>query len=244
MGCFTKFFLFVLNFIVFILGAAVTGLASYLLYKGREWDALLSTGAATLPVVFLVLGVFILLLGFFGCFGALRESPCLLYTYASIVLVLLLAQIGLVIYGTLEKDALKEQVQEFMKKEAFLKYGHGDEKLTESLDAAQQKLECCGVTNYTDWWGDLEGANVTGGDVPRSCCKNTTDATCQKVKRLSPKEAEVLIYTIGCFTQLDDQVEGHALWMIIAAVVLALVQLGCVVIACGIGKRASSSHYA
>lgn len=242
MGCFTKFFLFVLNFVVFVLGAAVTGLASYLLHKGNQFQELIDGGAMKIPIVFLIFGIFIVLLGFFGCFGALRESPCLLYTYATIVLVLLLAQIAVVIYGTLQKDELKAQVQNFMLHKAFDKYGSDDTDLKKTIDTVQHEFHCCGVDGYKNWVdGTIEKSGLPANHVPVSCCK-VNDTNCNDLNK-SDEQIQNSIYTTGCFTTLDQQVESHGLWMIIAAIVLSLVQLGCVVIACGIGKNASR-HYA
>lgn len=198
------------------------GLSGYLIYIGNEYQDLISMKYMSVPIVFLVLGIAIVIIGFFGCFGALRESPCLLNSYAVIVMVLLLGQIALVIYGTVQKTALLDGIEKFMIKEVFDKY-YSDKDTKKAVDLVQHEVKCCGVHNYTDWTTTIKPYNGT----PPSCYYNSTNGTVEYYKQ-------------GCFTKIDNIVEGQGMWMIIAAVVLAVVQLGCVVIACGISRH---SHH-
>jgi len=243
MGCFTKFFLFALNFVVFALGVAVIVLASLILSHGQEFQTLLSEGVLTVPIVLLALGIIVMIIGFFGCFGALRESPCLLNSYAAIVLVLLIAQIAVAVYGIVEKDEITALISNNMVK-VFNKFGSTEEE-TQSLNVAQNTLKCCGVNNYTDWYTGVltpEGKPANNGDVPYGCC-NTNSTSCnQNIKTLTPEEAGQTIYTEGCYTKFVSMVEGETTWLIVGAVLLGLLQLACVVIACGISNRSPRSH--
>ncbi|KAF2343704.1 Tetraspanin/Peripherin [Trinorchestia longiramus] len=167
MGCFTKFFLFVLNFIVFVLGVGVVVLASLILSNSNDFKVLLSDGVFTLPIVLLILGLIVMLIGFFGCFGAMRESPCLLYTYATIVLVLLIAQIAVAIYLLVEKDELRGFVGDSMVK-VFDGYGRDDTDLTNSIDASQQTFPLLvGNSNFS----------------LNSICTNRHSSTAQMLRR-------------------------------------------------------------
>ncbi|KAA0201987.1 tetraspanin-like protein 8-like [Hyalella azteca] len=236
MGCFSKFFLFILNFIVFAMGVAVIVLASLILANSDDFKVLLSDGVFTLPIILLILGIIVMLIGFFGCFGAMRESPCLLYTYATIVLVLLCAQIGVAVYGLVEKDEIQEKIANSMA-EVFSKYGGDDTELNNALDAAQHQLQCCGVYNYTDWNSGYINSPLPANTVPPGCCKTNVTGCYQNVNT-NPDN----IYVTGCYTLLVDTIRGQALWLAIGAIILGLVQLGCVLIACGIGKRGGSDH--
>ncbi|KAF2358595.1 Tetraspanin/Peripherin [Trinorchestia longiramus] len=240
MGCFTKFFLFVLNFIVFVLGVGVVVLASLILSNSNDFKVLLSDGVFTLPIVLLILGLIVMLIGFFGCFGAMRESPCLLYTYATIVLVLLIAQIAVAIYLLVEKDELRGFVGDSMVK-VFDGYGRDDTDLTNSIDASQQTLKCCGVNNYTDWYsGVINSGAVFVNSVPMSCCKLLNNTGCNtNLDNKDPENLNSAIYTVGCTTLLFNAIDDQALWLAIGAILLGLVQLGCVLVACGIGKKGS-----
>ena len=59
--------------------------------------------------------------------------------YASIVLVLLIAQVGVAIYASLQKEEFKGLVSAHMV-EIFNKYGGKDAELTNGLDSAQHEV--------------------------------------------------------------------------------------------------------
>jgi len=248
--CFSKLVLFILNFIVFVIGTAVIVVASLVLAHSSDFSTFLHGGAVTVPVILLCCGVFVMLLGFFGCFGALKQSPCLLNTYAIIVLVLVMAQIGVGIYAGVERVSIKDTVSDGMI-QIFDKYvGGSDDELSKAIDASQHSLKCCGVFGYSDWYNtsvlSLPKSLPDGDDVSVGCCINSTLwATCAKnINGIDESIVEKQIYTDGCFKKYDDLVEGKSLWLIIGAVVLALVQLGCVFIACGLARtRRRGSTY-
>jgi len=245
--CFSKLVLFIMNFIVFAIGTAVIVVASLVLAHSSNFSTFLHGGAVTVPVILLCCGVFVMLLGFFGCFGALRQSPCLLNTYAIIVLVLVMAQIGVGIYAGVKSVSIKDTVSDGMI-QIFDKYGGGDDELTKAIDASQHSLKCCGVFGYSDWYnGTISHTKLPyGEDVSVGCCKDLhKEPDCaQGINGIAEKFVTDKIYTDGCFKKYDDLVEGKSLWLIIGAVVLALVQLGCVFIACGLARtRRRGSMY-
>merc|ERR1719259_1050461 len=173
----------------------------------------------------LALGIFVMIIGFFGCFGALRESPCLLNSYAAIVLVLLIAQIAVAIYGIVQKDEIAAAISGNMIT-VFNKFGSTEEE-TATLNGVQHSLRCCGVNNYTDWYsGVLTPEGAPSGDVPLGCCSdNTTDCN-QNIKGL-PADQVTHIYTEGCYTKFVHVVEGETTWMIVGVVLLGVLQLAC-----------------
>jgi len=237
MGCFTKFILTALNFAVFAIGVGVVVLASLIISHGQDFNTLVDQGSFTVPIILLAIGIIILLIGFFGCFGAIRESPCLLYTYATIVLVLLIGQISIVAYGAVKKGPIQDHMAKYMI-EIYRGYGNTPEG-DKSLNSAQHSLHCCGVYNYSDWTiGVLKNSDIIG-DVPLGCCKEKIAGCNTDIRNLTPKDIEAKIYTEGCYSKFWDAVDSESVWLIVGAVVLGLIQLACVIIACGIGKRAA-----
>lgn len=241
-SCFSKFFLFVLNFAIFGVGVAVIALAAIILSQTGDFQNLLNDGTFTLPLIFLFVGIAVSLLGFFGCFGALRESPCLLYTYASIVLVLFMAQVGIVIYGIVEQEDIQEFISDSMVK-TFNKYGNPeDPTLTATLDSTQNSLKCCGVNNYTDWYlGVINSYADFTTDVPVGCCRTNTTGCNMNVANEPFDDVSASIYVKGCYTLFIETFQDKALWLIIGGSVLAIIQLACITIACGLGRNSRPS---
>ena len=92
----------------------------------------------------------------------------MVYTFAFLLFFILLAQFGAAIAAfVLEIDP--GQVLETNMEKALVDYGAEDhEGITNTWDAVQEELECCGVTNFTDW---RQTGRFQSGGVPDSCCK-------------------------------------------------------------------------
>jgi len=222
----------VLNFLVFLVGAAVVVVASLTIHKGNEFGALLSGGILTLPIIVLLAGLAILLLGFLGCCGAMKENSCMLKTYALIVLVLVIAQIVLGILIFVYRGEAEDIITDSMKS-AMDRYGLGDEALDASIDAAQHDLKCCGVLNYTDW----QNFNYTG--VADGCCKEMSkDCGANFFSDPDPSK----IWETGCFTLAKSELGDYDIWLGVLAIALAVIQLICVSCACGIANKSSSQY--
>lgn len=50
------------------------------------------------PIVLIVIGSIILVISFFGCCGAIRESTCMIMTYSSFLMVMLLIKVAIGVY--------------------------------------------------------------------------------------------------------------------------------------------------
>jgi len=231
MGCFNKFVLFVLNFVVFLVGAAVVVVASLTIHKGNEFGALLSGGIVTLPIIILLAGLAILLIGFLGCCGAMKENSCMLKTYALVVLVLVIAQITLGILIFVYRGEAEEIFTDSMKS-AMVKYGTGDEALDNSIDAACHEIQCCGVSNFTDW----QTINSTYNGVADGCCKEQVKGCGEDYFTSSSKPD---IWQTGCYTKAQEAIGGYDIWLGVLAIALAIIQLICVSCACGIANKGS-----
>uniref|UniRef100_A0A8C6NM19 Tetraspanin n=1 Tax=Nothobranchius furzeri TaxID=105023 RepID=A0A8C6NM19_NOTFU len=61
-------------------------------------------------------GSLIMLVGFFGCCGAVRESQCLLGSFFACLLIIFGSEVAAGVFGFLNKDKIIEDVQNFYKK--------------------------------------------------------------------------------------------------------------------------------
>merc|ERR1711860_231730 len=104
-----KYTLFITNFIVFVLGIVTLGFGIWILVDKPSFLDLFSNAEDVLsqsgysgfdlgvyagaPVILIVVAVIVTLIAFFGCFGAVKESRCLLITYFVILLAIFIAAI-------------------------------------------------------------------------------------------------------------------------------------------------------
>jgi len=252
----SRFLLFILNFVIFSVGVAVIVLASLVLSHTSDFSTFLHSGAITIPIILLIFGICVNIVGFLGCCGALRKSPCLLNTYAIILMVLALCQLGVGIYAVVARDDLKKWPMEGMA-DVFSGYNYRKAAVKESvsygIDMYQHSLQCCGIESYKDWWNTtvIPGA-IRAGDVTVGCCREmpvngNSARSCIDVKGLDEQAAAKLIYTQGCFTKYYDLIENNNFWMIICAISLGVIQLVCVFAACTLARSSSRqeryNHY-
>uniref|UniRef100_A0A3B3ZKX2 Tetraspanin n=1 Tax=Periophthalmus magnuspinnatus TaxID=409849 RepID=A0A3B3ZKX2_9GOBI len=112
-----KYLLFVFNFIFWIMGSFVLAVGLWLRFD-PETVSLLNGDRA--PDTFFI-GVYILigagslvmLVGFFGCCGAVRESQCLLGSFFACLLIIFGAEVAAGVFGFLNKDKIIEDVQSY-----------------------------------------------------------------------------------------------------------------------------------
>uniref|UniRef100_A0A4W6ELI1 Tetraspanin 2b n=1 Tax=Lates calcarifer TaxID=8187 RepID=A0A4W6ELI1_LATCA len=112
-----KYLLFVFNFIFWLMGSFVLAVGLWLRFD-PETVSLLNGDKA--PDTFFI-GVYILigagslvmLVGFFGCCGAVRESQCLLGSFFACLLIIFGAEVAAGVFGFLNKDKIIEDVQNF-----------------------------------------------------------------------------------------------------------------------------------
>jgi len=244
LSCINKTFLYVLNLLLFLIGLAVVVIASITLSKGSEWDLLLQDGIFTLPVIVLCVGIFVLLLGFFGCCGAKKENSCMLYTYSGVLLVLVIAQLTcgilLLVY--------KEDAEDFVMggfSDVFDKYNSTiDPELTHKLDNLQHNLECCGVKG-PDFWKNETLQYMDNLSVPDSCCKSWT-LDCGKDFFDHANPDYNIIYDVGCYTEIKEELLSLGLGISGLVLAAAGIQLIIVVLACCLAQKGGkkSSEYA
>lgn len=243
MGCFTKAALFIINFAIFAAGVAVVALASVIINKDDTYGTLLIQGVFTLPIIILIVGLIIVIIGFLGCCGAMKGSSCMLKTYAFIIIVMLIAEVTLgillLVYPKQAEDIIKSGMED-----VFKEYGT-NEATDKSVDAIQSDLHCCGVNGYDDWKQYPYGQRGNG-NVSRGCCLEDDDSdTCFMGRNdLTESEAAKYIYTRGCFEALKEDLQGVTIGLGVVLFIMAIVQVLAVTCACGLAKKAGSTHYA
>lgn len=65
---------------------------------------------AFVAIILIVLGSIVFLISFFGCCGAIRESHCMTMTYASILLIIIIAQVVIGVLVIVQKDEFMDNI--------------------------------------------------------------------------------------------------------------------------------------
>ncbi|XP_045568533.1 CD9 antigen-like [Salmo salar] len=87
-----------------------------------------------------------MVVGFLGCCGAIKESPCMLGLFFFSLLLIFGAEVAAGIWGLSNKDTVVEDITEFYKQTYTNYMSTKQEALKETLRLIHFGLNCCGLT--------------------------------------------------------------------------------------------------
>lgn len=246
-----KYSLFCINILFLVNGLLAIFLASWLL-SGQTFLVSLAQEQHNFNAglyILLAAGILTVIVSFLGCCGTFRESQCMLTTFFSCLLVIIVAQIAagawLATNGTRLKELVKSSVLDTVKD----KYGE-TALYTETMDSFQSDLGCCGATDPADWTGSKYATRdpsipvslTVSGDannvykVPESCCKDKDSAACKTARNIRVGSAvSPAIYSEGCVDKLIAMLKSQQCTVIAVCVgilILELLGLICSLILC------------
>ena len=132
------------------MGCAVLGIGIYALVDGADLVDIVESADpdvnlkvfTSAAIILIVVSVFVVILTFFGCCGAIKESKCMLGTYFTLILAMFVVMIvGAVIGYSQSMDEVRGAVEKSMK------------NFVDDPDAAEVSKEKKAVTNA---WNTLQ----------------------------------------------------------------------------------------
>ncbi|XP_053102746.1 CD81 antigen [Hemicordylus capensis] len=210
-----KYMLFVFNFVFWLAGGIILGVALWLRHDSQTTTLLgVTLNDSKAPNTFYV-GIYILIavgavmmfVGFLGCYGAIQESQCLLGTFFTCLVILFACEVAAGIWGFVHKDQIAKDIKQFYD-QALLQTKEKDENTANKAKAVvktfHETLKCCGPTS-------LESAVILGMD-PEVC----------------PKDFSVLGILkddYSCYNKIDELFSGKLYLIGIAAIVVAVIMI-------------------
>ncbi|KAK5603493.1 hypothetical protein CRENBAI_006330 [Crenichthys baileyi] len=139
-----KYLLFSFNFIFWLSGLLVLAVGLWLRFDPHTLELLTADGAPDtfFIAVYILLGAggLMMVVGFFGCFGAVRESQCLLASFFACLLIIFGAEITAGVFGFLNKEKIAEEIQKFYSESI----AHDNSNRTVVALIYHKTLNCCG----------------------------------------------------------------------------------------------------
>lgn len=169
-----KYGLFFLNFIFWLAGGVILGVALWLRHEPKTGSLLeLEFDGARAPNTFYIsvhiliaVGAVMMVVGFLGCYGAIQESQCLLGTFFACLVILFACEVAAGIWGFMHKDTVSKELINFYDfvydKGTTESFTEPDKKKAAAsvLKVFHETLSCCGkghgtsvLTHFTDALG-------------------------------------------------------------------------------------------
>lgn len=224
-----KYVLFAFNLIFMLTGIILIAVGVAVAAVYTEYEIFLVSKFFSIPTFLIVIGSFVIVISFFGCWGALKENYCLILTFSVLLGIIFILELAAGISGyVLRSDAqslIKESLTGSMKQYST----NSSNDVTVLWDYVQRTFTCCGVVNYVDWKPyfkeqlPLSCCSLPNGVVGNfSCTTNTED----------PNR-----YGLGCLTEFSNYIEAHAVSLGAAGIVIAIIQFFGVIFACYIARE-------
>ncbi|MCJ8739389.1 hypothetical protein PDJAM_G00046610 [Pangasius djambal] len=231
MGCFgfLKTMMFFFNGIIFLAGAGILAVGIWVKVDNNSIMTILQGLSGAPPelkqvlnvgYLLIAVGSVLLLLGFLGCCGAVRESRCMLLMFFVIVLIVFIAEVAgaivIVVFKGLIQSLISQvgvAVVDSIRKD----YGANPD-VTGLWNTTMDLLKCCGFNNYSDFTGSpfVQTTNL----YPYQCCQ------LQPCKYSNATVANVN----GCFPALIKVFDSNSVIIIAVALGIAALELFAMVV--------------
>uniref|UniRef100_A0A4W5LJK7 Tetraspanin n=1 Tax=Hucho hucho TaxID=62062 RepID=A0A4W5LJK7_9TELE len=153
-----KYLLFVFNFIFWLCGSLVLAVGLWLMFDPKTVQLLNGEGAPEtfFIAVYILIGAggVMMLVGVFGCCGAVKESQCLLASFFACLLVIFGAEVAAGVFGFMSKDKIIEDVQQFYSES--ISENSENSNGTAVAEIYHNILNCCGVSMPTSFCPDAD----------------------------------------------------------------------------------------
>ncbi|XP_074077639.1 tetraspanin-1 [Macrotis lagotis] len=208
MSCFTflKVTMVIFNLLIFLCGGVLLGVGIWVSVDGVSFLKIFGPVSSS-AMQFVNVGYFLiaagcalLILGFLGCYGAQKESKCVLIMFFSILLIIFIAEIAAAVVALVYTSLAEHLLNALVVPEIRKVYGQQPD-ITQVWNSTMEGLHCCGFNNYTDFEGSpfFEENHA----FPSYCCGNYTAGSCSADVA---EKAEVQ----GCFKQLLKGIRTNA----------------------------------
>ena len=193
----------------------------------------------------IVSGALMILIAFCGCCGSWFQSKCLLISYLTVIVAIMVLEITAGTLGYFFRHTIKDTLHMELADGLKFRYSINDTNgMVVTWDQVQTTFNCCGVDSYRDWyrisaWPENEW-------VPSSCCvddplplniteaaeavetsNNSTEAVCGR----DPDKELSRFKTSGCFKKIRHWILEHLHYVGLTCIVFAFIQFFSIVAA-------------
>ncbi|XP_052800230.1 CD9 antigen-like isoform X2 [Mya arenaria] len=157
-SCYTciRYLMFAFNFLFWLLGCAILGVGIWVrvdenfgkYVNNSDHFDFLYTGA----YLFIVAGILIMVVGFLGCCGAIRENQCMLGLFFALLFIIFVILLGSGIWAVVAKEQVKDIVNKALQ-DGVDHYFDQNSSSKEFMDIVQTDFQCCGATKGAEDYG-------------------------------------------------------------------------------------------
>ncbi|XP_060745109.1 tetraspanin-9 isoform X1 [Tachysurus vachellii] len=211
--CCVKYMMFLFNLLFWLSGCGLLGVGIWLSMSQGSFatfsPSFPSLSAANLVII---LGSIVMVTGFLGCMGAIKENKCLLLSFFIFLLIILLAELILLILFFVYTDKVSENAQQDLKEGLQLYNTDNNIGLRNAWNIIQSEWQCCGVSGHTDWHDALPD-------------KTVPDRCCQEHYKECGRNSSNVFWSQGCYEKVVDWLDDNKHLLGTIAMCVLVIQL-------------------
>jgi len=114
-----KYIVFLFNFVLVLTSVALIGIGAFIQINMTKYFDFLGNTYLNTSIILIIIGALMLMVSFFGCCGACQKNPCIMYTYGTMLTLILVSLIGVAsavyVYRTDARDLITKTMTESLK---------------------------------------------------------------------------------------------------------------------------------
>ncbi|KAH8282586.1 hypothetical protein KR054_008566 [Drosophila jambulina] len=226
-----KYTLFGFNLIFLITGIILIAVGAGVGAVYTGYELFLAGKFFSIPTFLIVIGAFIIVITFFGCWGALKENYCLVLSFSIMLAIIFILELAAGISGYVLRNDASELIKKSLTA-SMADYNSLQQNPTTKLwDDVQRDFDCCGVESFGDWKTSLGDTNL-----PLSCCSIPV-GTVGTFSCTTAVSSAATRHPNGCLDGFSNYIAAHAVSLGAAGVVIAILQFFGVIFACYIARE-------
>ncbi|KAK7896792.1 hypothetical protein WMY93_022117 [Mugilogobius chulae] len=176
-----KYIFFFFNLLFWISGCIILGVSIYLKVT-KDQNAITNEALPAVDLLIAV-GVIIMVLGFLGCCGAVKENRCMLLIFFIFLLLIFILLVAAGILGAVGENNVKDWIKQRMEK--YLPLSDQPQNVIDDIYKMQTELKCCGLLKGPADWTKLPDSckcsttgTTTGTTAAPDCTNGVYQTTC------------------------------------------------------------------
>ncbi|KAM6943650.1 CD81 protein-like [Xenentodon cancila] len=210
-----KYMLFFFNFIFWLAGGVILGVALWLRHDNKisslldlELDGSQPPNTFYISVhILIAVGAVMMVVGFLGCYGAIQESQCLLGTFFACLVILFACEVAAGIWGYMHKDTVSKEMITFYDNVY-------DQAMTDTITNEERKTAIAKVLKVFH-----ETLNCCGKGLGTSLFTQLADKL--GVTNICPSQQ----YSVSCHSRISELFSDKIYLIGIAALVVAVIMI-------------------
>ncbi|XP_064022510.1 tetraspanin-8 [Pogoniulus pusillus] len=216
-----KYSMFIFNFIFWVCGSIILGVSIWIrVSKNAQQELEINSSLFAGVDLLIAVGSIIMVLGFLGCCGAIKESQCMLLLFFIGLLLILILQVTGGVLGAVYRSQIETSLnQTLMDSVDKLQSSTEESKVfQEKFQKFEEMNQCCGLLNGPADWGKNFDVSLGANKICQCEVQKPSADLCTYFQGR-------LIYKMTCGDVITKYLKSHLLIILGIAFGLAVIEI-------------------